>query len=69
LAASAAPSPLYSVYQQQWHFSARVLTVVFALYVAGLLGALLVVGALSDHVGRRPVLAASIALEAGALVL
>src|SRR5207247_1102521 len=30
---------------------------------------LLVVGALSDHVGRRPVLAAAIALEAAALVL
>ncbi|MFK0119428.1 MFS transporter [Streptomyces sp. NPDC090994] len=69
LAASAVPSPLYSVYQGQWHFSAWVLTVVFALYVAGLLGSLLVVGALSDHVGRRPVLAASIALEAVALVL
>ncbi|MFJ9209362.1 MFS transporter [Streptomyces sp. NPDC102264] len=69
LAASSVPSPLYPVYQQQWHFSAWVLTVVFALYVVGLLGSLLVVGALSDHVGRRPVLAAAIALEIVALVL
>ena len=37
------------------------LTVVFAIYVVGLLGSLLVLGALSDHVGRRPVLGASIA--------
>src|SRR3954468_12943378 len=69
LAASSAPSPLYVIYQQQWHFTALVLTVVFALYVFGLLGSLLVVGALSDHLGRRPVLAAAIALEVVALVL
>ena len=69
LAASSAPSPLYVVYQQEWGFTASVLTVVFAVYVVGLLGSLLVVGALSDHLGRRPVLAASILLEIVALVL
>jgi MFS family permease len=69
MAASGAPSPLYAVYQQQWQFTAWVLTVVFALYVVGLLGSLLVVGALSDHLGRRPVLAAAIGLEMVALVL
>ncbi|MBE1876690.1 MFS transporter [Myceligenerans pegani] len=69
LAASSAPSPLYVVYQQQWQFPAWVLTVVFALYVFGLLGSLLVFGALSDHLGRRPVLAAAIGLEIVALVL
>ncbi len=68
-AASSAPSPLYVVYQQEWGFSAITLTVVFAVYVLGLLGSLLVVGALSDHIGRRPVLAGAIALESLALVL
>ncbi|BCJ52632.1 MFS transporter [Actinoplanes sp. NBRC 14428] len=68
-AASSAPSPLYVVYQQLWSFSAVTLTVVFAVYVVGLIGALLVLGALSDHVGRRPVLVAAIGLEAVALVL
>jgi len=68
-AASSAPSPLYVVYQQEWGFSATTLTVVFAVYVLALIGSLVVVGALSDHVGRRPVLAAAIALEAVALVL
>ena len=68
-AASSAPSPLYVVYQQEWGFSATTLTVVFAVYVLALIGSLLIVGALSDHVGRRPVLAAAIALEAVALVL
>jgi MFS family permease len=68
-AAASAPSPLYVVYQHEWHFSATTLTVVFAVYVLALIGSLVVVGALSDHVGRRPVLAAAIALEAVALVL
>ena len=69
MAASAAPTPLYVVYQQEWGFSASVLTVVFAVYVFGLIGSLLLFGALSDFVGRRPVLAAAIALEAIALLL
>ncbi|GAA2849095.1 MFS transporter [Actinoplanes cyaneus] len=69
LAASSAPSPIYVIYQQQWHFTAWALTVVFALYAIGLLGALLVLGPLSDHLGRRPVLAAAIALEIVALAL
>jgi MFS family permease len=68
-AASAAPSPLYVVYQHLWGFSAVTLTVIFAVYVAGLLASLLILGALSDHVGRRPVLAAAIALEAVSLLL
>jgi len=67
-AASAAPSPLYVVYQQLWGFSAGTLTVVFAVYVAGLIAALLVLGALSDHIGRRPVLAAAVTLEAVSLM-
>ncbi|MDX6567865.1 MAG: hypothetical protein QOH15_443 [Gaiellales bacterium] len=69
MAASGVPSPLYVVYQQEWGFSDTTLTVVFAIYIVGLLGALLTVGALSDHVGRRPVLAAAIALESASLVL
>lgn len=69
LAASSAPSPLYVVYQREWDFSATTLTGVFAVYVLGLIGSLLVLGALSDHVGRRPVLAVAIGLEALSFVL
>jgi MFS family permease len=68
-AAASAPSPLYVVYQREWGFSATTLTVIFAVYVFGLIGSLLIIGALSDHVGRRPVLAAAVALEAVSLVL
>jgi MFS family permease len=68
-AAASAPTPLYVVYQREWGFSTTTLTVIFAVYVAGLIGSLLVLGGLSDHIGRRPVLAAAIALEGVAFVL
>ncbi|MFD7233377.1 MFS transporter [Streptomyces sp. NPDC059881] len=69
LAASAAPSPLYVVYQQRWGFSATVLTTIFAVYVLALLIALLIVGGLSDHIGRRPVLAAALIVEAASMIV
>jgi Major Facilitator Superfamily len=67
--AAAAPSPLYTVYQAQWRFSATTLTAVFAIYALTLLSALLVLGSLSDHLGRRPVIVAALALNAGATAL
>ena len=54
LAASSAPSPLYVVYQEEWGFSATTLTVVFAVYVFGLLGSLLA-GLLEDGTLRIPI--------------
>ena len=57
LAASGVPSPLYRVYAEQFGFGSGMLTVVFGVYAFALLLSLLVVGGLSDHVGRRPVLA------------
>lgn len=68
-AASSAPSPLYVVYQEKWGFSAATLTLIFAVYVIGLVLALLMVGALSDHIGRRPVLIGAIALEAVSMIV
>jgi MFS family permease len=68
-AAASAPTPLYVVYQKEWGFPTSTLTLIFAVYVVGLIGSLLVFGALSDHIGRRPVLAGAIALEAVAFVL
>lgn len=67
LAASGVPSPLYRVYQERFGFSPGVLTTIFGIYAFALLASLLVVGALSDHVGRRPVLAAALLLQAAAM--
>lgn len=64
MASTSAPSPIYPLYLHRWGFSVTILTVVFAVYVAGLLSALLTVGSLSDHVGRRPVLVASLLVAA-----
>ena len=69
LAASAAPTPLYAVYQREWGFSPITTTMVFGVYALAVLAALLVVGRLSDHIGRRPVLLAAIAVQAAAMLV
>ena len=67
--AAGAPTPLLSLRQQEWGFSAGTLTVAFAVYALALLGAVLVGGSLSDHVGRRPVLLAALGVELVAMVV
>jgi MFS family permease len=67
--ASTAPTPLYGVYQAKWGFSAATLTAVFAIYILFLLATLLVFGSLSDHVGRRPLIIAAIAIDMAAFGL
>lgn len=69
LAGSSAPTPLYTLYQAEWGFSPIVVTVVFGIYAVALLGALLVFGRLSDHVGRRPVLLAAIVVQAASMLV
>jgi MFS family permease len=69
LAASSAPSPLYSVYQTEFKFSEITLTVIFAVYVFALMTSLLTVGRLSDYVGRRVVLAGALLVESGAMAV
>jgi MFS family permease len=59
------PTPLYVVYQAQWHFSAAIVTVTFAVYAAAVMATLLLAGRSSDQAGRKPVLA--VALGASAL--
>ncbi|HEX4418621.1 MAG TPA: MFS transporter, partial [Kofleriaceae bacterium] len=67
LAGSSAPTPLYAVYQAAWGFSPITVTVVFGSYALAVLAALLVVGSLSDYIGRRPVLIAATVLQAVAM--
>jgi len=58
------PTPLYVIYQAQWHFSSGITTIIFASYAVGVLAALLLAGRSSDQVGRRPVLFAALAFSA-----
>jgi MFS family permease len=69
LAASSAPTPLYARYQTAWGFSPITVTVVFGIYALAVLTSLLTLGSLSDFVGRRPVLLASLALQAVAALV
>ena len=54
LAGSSAPTPLYAVYSAKWGFSPITL---------------LIFGRLSDHIGRRPVLLAAIAVQAATMLV
>ncbi|MFE2674629.1 MFS transporter [Streptomyces hygroscopicus] len=56
--------PLYVLWASQFGFGSLTTVVVFIAYVVGVVGTLLVAGSLSDAVGRRPVLALSLALTA-----
>ena len=50
------PTPLYPLYERELGFGGLMVTVVFATYAVGVLAALLLVGRLSDQVGRKAVL-------------
>src|SRR5690242_5744277 len=58
------PTPLYPLYQRELGFGGLMVTVVFATYAVGVLAALLVVGRLSDQVGRKAVLLPGLAVAA-----
>lgn len=59
-AAAGVPTPMYRIYAEHWGMSPVMVTTVFAVYAISLLGALLTVGGLSDYIGRRPMMFASL---------
>jgi predicted MFS family arabinose efflux permease len=65
-AANSAASPLYRVYQGEFRFSATTLTLLFTMYIVVLLATLLVLGSISDYLGRRRVMLAGLAVGAAA---
>jgi MFS family permease len=67
--AAGAPTPLLVQYQHKWGFSPGILTVAFASYTLALLAALLTAGSLSDHLGRRPVIAGALVIELAAMLV
>jgi MFS family permease len=66
---SNAATPLYVLWQRDIGFSKGTLTVVFAFYIVGLLGSLLVSGVVSDRLGRKPVLLPALALALAACAI
>ncbi|MGN6325308.1 MFS transporter [Pseudolysinimonas sp.] len=67
--AAGAPSPLLPIYESRWGFAPWLVTLAFGVYAVALLVTLLVVGSLSDHVGRRPLLLAAVAVQAMAIAV
>lgn len=66
---SNAATPLYVLWQRDIGFSKGTLTVVFAFYIVGLVGSLLVSGVVSDRVGRKPVLLPALGLALAACLI
>jgi predicted MFS family arabinose efflux permease len=56
-------TPLLVAYRLLWKFPPSMLTLAFAAYAIGFLVAALTLGSLSDHIGRRPVLIAALAVQ------
>jgi MFS family permease len=67
--ASAAPTPLYRIYEENFAVSPVLITVIFAVYAFALLCSLLVAGSISDHLGRKPVIFSALVLEIIAMAL
>ncbi|MFI5679986.1 MFS transporter [Streptomyces cellulosae] len=66
---SNAATPLYVLWQRDIGFSKGTLTVVFAFYILGLIGSLLVSGVVSDRLGRKPVLLPALVLALAACLI
>ncbi|GGR58317.1 putative MFS family arabinose efflux permease [Nocardioides luteus] len=69
MAGASAPSPFYPGLQVDLGLAPWVMTAVFAVYAVALLATLLVVGSISDHVGRRPVVTVGFVLLAAGFAL
>lgn len=69
MASTTIPTPLYALYSAELDFGVLTTTIIFAVYAAGVIAALITFGRWSDVVGRRPLLLAGIGLSlASALV-
>ncbi|MCJ1696037.1 MFS transporter [Rathayibacter caricis] len=69
MAFSTVPTPLYAIYQARDGFPAFVVTVVFAAYAVGVVASLFLAGHVSDWLGRRRILLASILVEVLAAIV
>jgi MFS family permease len=61
-----APNALWPLFQERLAISATAVTLVFAAYALAVIASLLLVGAASDRIGRRPMLIAAVVASAGA---
>jgi len=64
MVAATVPTPLYTLWSARYGFGALTVTMLFSIYVIGVVIGLFALGGLSDLIGRRPVLLAAIASSA-----
>jgi MFS family permease len=69
MAFSTLPTPLYVIYQHQLGFGRITVTMVFAVFAAGVVASLPLAAHLSDRIGRRSILVAAVLIEAAAAIL
>jgi MFS family permease len=69
MALIAVPTPLYVIYQQRDHFSTITLTIVYAVYAAGVILSLFLGGHLSDWFGRKRVYVPALLLNAASALI
>jgi MFS family permease len=62
-------TPLYRLYRLEFGFSALTLTLIYAVYVLGNLASLLLLGRISDELGRRRVLLPALGFAAAGTLL
>ncbi|MDG4821411.1 MFS transporter [Asanoa sp. WMMD1127] len=67
--AAGAPTPLLVDLADRWAFAPWLVTFAFGVYAFAVLAALLLVGSLSDHVGRRPVLLGALTVQLAAMLM
>jgi MFS family permease len=63
MAFSTVPTPLYVLYAHEHALSSFMITVIFAVYAVGVIASLIVVGHVSDWLGRKRVLLTAIGVE------
>src|SRR6476659_2025315 len=69
MALGTVPSPLYGLYRARDHFSPFMVTVVYAVYAIGVIGALLLAGHLSDVYGRLRLLLPALGIAIASAVV
>lgn len=62
------PTPLYPLYRQHLDISGLMITVIFAVYAAGVIGALFLFGSWSDQLGRRRIILVGLGLSGASAI-
>ncbi|MGH8162309.1 MAG: MFS transporter [Gammaproteobacteria bacterium] len=63
------PTPLYPLYQHQFALAELTITIIYAVYAAGVIAALILVGRWSDQLGRRRMVFAGLAFSAASAIV